>query len=622
MSAKMKKVIKAITDIKPKSYETKGRIYGNEMIMLDYPHRHYTRAQIEELVYKQQQKYAGEDIIFMPCLGLSRGYRSMKSFHINSGHCSIDLYGEESDEVEHFVIYVWAAKDAQGGDDIHNDCLFYAIVKSIDLSNIRQSFNKPWKFKSQLGLERDDKIDIKLMPTIEKELKININVIGDHTFTSAHAYTRTVTVKLHNGHYTYAPTKSNELIKQIPMKKQKILFVYAKMTTTECTILAYDGYEVQELTKERYYEIKNRLFGDTAVVTCHITNATVNKKAKLISEYDKYMQNAEQIKIASKGLIDYETCGGSHKNVALRLFYNYTKSIEDAEPITQLEEEYLRDIGGALIFSDKKAELKKAYSIDRNCAYPSVLISSSFKIPFKQGRFTKLTELTDILEYGIYRAVITRSNDYHTDKLFRFNNRNKYTHYDIYAARKLGLDIKLILDDQANALLYSGKDMCKTASVLFKKLIMDLYAMKLQGIVFAKAILKMIWGALCEKKVITKVCNDNGEVYDIPDDCELQSARPHKNGHVFGYNKIGKYHKHNIARFGPFLRGYMRKAMMEAVYDHKEHIFRLHTDGFISDIEIPNLKISNKIGEYKIDKTGSCIIAAANEAVQWEDEDD
>ena len=68
--------------------------------------------------------------------------------------------------------------------------------------------------------------------------------------------------------------------------------------------------------------------------------------------------------------------------------------------------------------------------------------------------------------YGIYRIKIEKSDDENINRLFRFNNLNYYTHINITDAKKFGLKISIIEDDQANSLIYS-RDKCLRADQIF-----------------------------------------------------------------------------------------------------------------------------------------------------------
>jgi hypothetical protein len=162
--------------ITPVQRATQARYGGHPTIELNFPRKNYTREDVEALIEIQQKKYKDEPLVFMPTLRLQRGYRSVKSFGVNEG-CHIDLCGEESDTTNHFCIYVWRSFDREGGGgDEFNDCLYWAIAKSLNIDEFKQSWRKPTQFKRRLGLEREDKVGLDKLPLIENALKINIHL--------------------------------------------------------------------------------------------------------------------------------------------------------------------------------------------------------------------------------------------------------------------------------------------------------------------------------------------------------------------------------------------------------------------------------------------------------------
>ena len=102
---------------------------------------------------------------------------------------------------------------------------------------------------------------------------------------------------------------------------------------------------------------------------------------------------------------------------------------------------------GALIFAEV-CDLDDAVCIDVNSAYPNAMRNTGFSVPMKQGDFSRITEFPEFISFGIYRCIIKKSGNRHTDKLFRFNKTNKYTHIDIANAKQLGLKVTLVDERQ------------------------------------------------------------------------------------------------------------------------------------------------------------------------------
>ena len=599
---KNKKSSNSLKRIEPAERLTNATYGRSKIVELNYPKGNYSKSDIEKLVKIQQDKYRNTPLMFMPSIRLDRGYRSVKAFGVDANF-KLDLYGSESENTTHFAIYVWKLPEKKGGyDDKHNDCLYHAIVKSINKTELKDSWANPVKFKKRLHLDRDDKVDISDMSTIENALKININVIGDHTYISGNNYSKTANIKLKDGHYDYHCKKSNELIKTISYKNQKILFIYR----SDADISVYDGFEIEKWTLEKYFEVKDNIFGKYVLLHAKCMET-------LIKEYDEFYKHANIIKTESNGFIDYFQSGGRHKNAALKLFYNQSRGIEDPEQIDEIEEEWIRDaMMGALVFGTK-CTLNDAKCYDVNSAYAYAMQFSGFKIPIKRGDFKMLEELPEILSFGIYCCHIEKSGDYDTNKLFKFNKSNKYTHIDINVARKLKLKVNLIKNKQANCLLY-GAGKCINASKMFKTTVDYLYQLKRNDVKFAKRILTALWGGLCQTKKSYKCAYNPADPINIDTDNVLLGIQPVVKGDLILYAKKGHFYKTNYARMGPFLTAFVRKMMADAIFPHKEHVHRCHTDSILSDVDI-DLKLSSDIGQWKIEHSGQCTIKNAMEVI-------
>jgi hypothetical protein len=88
----------------------------------------------------------------------------------------------------------------------------------------------------------------------------------------------------------------------------------------------------------------------------------------------------------------------------------------------------------------------------------------------------------------------------------------------------------------------------------------------------------------------------------------INSIIPNGQSHVVGYSKNSSLFELNYARLGPFLTSFIRKNVSQTIYPHKESVHRCHTDGFVSSVEIPNIKLSASLGDWKLANSGPCII--------------
>jgi ribosomal protein S19 len=587
---------------------TKAKYGGFPIIEISYPMRKkrpYTRKDVQRLIRMKQKEYKDKshEMIFMPTLYLGRGYRSLPSFR-SDGKCIIDLYGEESDQVTHFLIYVWRVGKKKGGcDGKMNDCLFHAIIKCMSPKEMGKMYTAAL-FKKILKVGRYDKVPLDRIP-IEAALKININITGDHQYISPHTHTKTCNLKLVNEHYEFSHMKKS-MTKQLTFKRQKLMIAHIVGNVVQ----VYNGNELNGLTIDEYYKLKRNKYGEYAIIQ--------SSTPDIITEYELYMYHADEIKRLSNGKIRYNDMGFTHKNVAKRLFHECTLGVNEPDPITELEELWLKDaMQGGLMFGEL-CDVEEAICYDLNSAYPYALQSTSLSIPLKQGEFTKLDELPEILSYGIYHCVIEKSDDYHLDKLFRYNRTNKYTHIDIANARHLGLTIHLINNDEANALLYQkGRTVC---SRLFGSYIELVYNLKKKGCKFAKQLMNTLWGALCEKNLIYKSLTGNQDEYEIPVDAmNIIGINPMRDEHMISYFKTGEYYKTKFARLGPFLTSFVRKQMAAAILPIREEVYRCHTDSILTNSsDCDHIIIGKEIGQFKIEKEGHCIVYNSQKVIWFE----
>ena len=509
---KLEKEHKSLKNIKPIIYNTKVR-YGGHKVAGEWFKGHkggFTREDIIDLVRTEKEKFKGLNMQMMISLDLKRGWRSNKQFNISDNTIVNGEYDDDWNSVPQFVVYMWEGfKDSGGEDNNHNDCLYNCMLKSINHSNIKDSYNQAWKLKKRLGLQRDDKISINLIPKLENGLHVNINVTGDHYYVSSNKYSRTMNLKLSKEHYSLIAKSDKTFLKGVSYKSQS-LSIYKCVKddiTNEYVYTIYDGNNERIVCAHDFYEIKNS-FGNEALFIAD------DPKLSLEESYRIQMDNFKQIYDATNGVIDYSKTSGCHIKTIKKLFHNMTNSVEEPEDISELEELYLmKAFKGGLIYS-KAAELNNAICIDKNSAYPSSLNTTSFTIPLKAGKFSELLELPDIIQYGIYRCKITKIDDINANIMFMFNKENYYTHIDINNARLLKLNIVLIVDGQANALIYASRI---SSTQVFRPIIKYLYDLKEKKVPCAKHLLNSLWGMLCQKNSLKSLANKD-EYIDIPID--------------------------------------------------------------------------------------------------------
>ena len=101
---------------------------------------------------------------------------------------SLNLNGVQVDKqnnISNFVVYMRASHQLAGGNDKHNDCLFYCIKDAFGgIDQLPQKIRKARLLKSRLGLDRNDKIPISMLPKFEEDINASFTVTGDCTYIS------------------------------------------------------------------------------------------------------------------------------------------------------------------------------------------------------------------------------------------------------------------------------------------------------------------------------------------------------------------------------------------------------------------------------------------------------
>ena len=560
-----------------------------------------TKSKVKQLVKAFQEKYKHKNIQLMVSINTELGFRSGKQFSVNSECILPDDYDEYWNTTDAFVIYSWTPKPSKGGNDLHNDCLYNCIHDIIGTYKTPQNRKTPEDLKAFLNLQRNDKIDISYIPHIEDFYKINISVNGDYSFVSPRKYKMNAPLLLIDGHYRVDEENLvfYSLLNNIP-KRTQTLVVCKKMDEK---VLCYDGDYFEMSYTDYKKETQNLLFNERVFIN------KLEQGKDLKETYEFIMEETEILKTLTNGKIDLSRSGFKPINEALKTLHYQLMCFNIPEEITREEQFWIHNaFMGGLIFSEPTI-LDDAISYDVNSMYPSLMANNNFTFPIKQGEFKQIQELPNILSYGIYRVRIDAEDGNSKKKLFRFNNNDYYTHYDIQIARDLGFTITLIQDHQANALLYTNGR--ANGKAYFYKVVEELYKLKNQS-KMAKRILNSMWGGLSQRNKIKKITIDE---VDLNGDVDIIDIRPCGKYHKIEYVRQQKYFKYAYARLGVFLTSYARMKMSKVILPYHEHVYRIHTDGVLLDRNIP-LPIGLKMGEWKIEKTGKCVIHHAN-LIEW-----
>jgi hypothetical protein len=112
-----------------------------------------------------------------------------------------DPGNEQPDYSEYSYYLLKDNRPTKGGLNEYNDCLYLALKKTIPLDI---PFKTGAQLKKFLGLQRNAKVDISLIPKIEEKLiTYKINVTGDHVYSSPKDCLKEINLQLVKGHYTF-----------------------------------------------------------------------------------------------------------------------------------------------------------------------------------------------------------------------------------------------------------------------------------------------------------------------------------------------------------------------------------------------------------------------------------
>lgn len=609
-----------------------------ETMMTGVDGKAFSRKQIREHLtqIKNALKEKGIEGYISSAIKTEVGWRTTKSVSLQSDD-DVDVFdviyhggyndGENDPKINQMAYFVMAAKPAGGclDDDSNNDCL-YDTLSMVLGPNAADILKNPAKFKKDLGLKRTDKVHYNDLSKVEKILekrtqhKYKINCSGDFLRLSPVNSVLEINVVLSDGHYTLKKNNKKNKIKAANVHFQNKNLIIYKHKDKE-TVEYYDGESLKTMNTHEFnikkltYAIVNGKKQYVNNKYIYLEQKTKNKmkvSQTLIEEYEEYNATAKALLKESNGLINlFKT--GTFRDAALNYFERITKTVS-TDNISQDEALYILNATYASVMYAKKGYTGDGYKYDFISNYPSIMSSKYFLVPVKKGTFknlsTKEFQELEYFQYGIYRCKITCDNPL----IFKTNSKNYYTHYDLTHAKKKGLSIELIQDDQPNCLIYS-RDCLINGSILFKDYVDTLFQLKQKKVSGSKDVLNILWGALCQKKKKKLYITSNKEYQITNNNTFIESIKPAINEtdiFVNTYN-INSIYLFDYARLGPFLLAYGRKKLLETIHPYIQNIKWAHTDGFITDIELPDLKVGSNLGDLKYEGySKNCIIHAFN----------
>ena len=606
----------------------------NQAIQIKVKHQKMSRDDIQKYaneVSKSLKRNGIKGIMEISLLYTSRWNTGSQNSIGNNVHLytvlDSDAEQDEEDVFDRFNIYIIPDNLPDvGGADQYNDCLYNCLTATY----VKLPWDTPEKFKKFLNVPRYAGVSVTKIEEIEKKLNnTSINVTGDFTYTSKIKATKIINLKLINQHYSNVFDKKNNKVKNVSYERRKPIIYDTK------TYMCYDGEKEYKLSleykKEIYawktpYILVNRdvnkmskrsykmfrLKGDDIDTEYEefIEMKGIDKRLTLKEEYELFIHDADILNTETNGLINlYKT--GNNADTALNLFDRFTKIIKNPSTIRQIEASFISKCKGSIIFGQTYSG--PAYKYDVKSMYPSIQ-TSSLKFPIAEAEILYLTyeEFIDMphFKYGIYRVKVYKS-DIHTNKVFRFNSENYYTHTDLERAKEIGLKYELIIDNQPNFIHYS-RDKLMSGSEIFGEFIKIMFDYKQRNLPRSKTIINILWGKLCECNKKKETIKQNGFIFQVPDDAYIINIRPshhNEDENIIEYAYNDNAYKSGWGRIGVFLISKGKSIISKIIEPYKEICVRSHTDSMVVTKYPEGIITGNKLGELAYEGyANNCVI--------------
>ena len=472
-----------------------------------------------------------------------------------------------------------------------NDCLWYCLRDlHSGIMYMPSAINKPFLLKRVLGLGRKELVPISKLTELATIIKSDINVVGDveHHHQGPN-HLRSITVQLHNQHYT-VPNKHaiDAQLRGNTNSRDKQIVLWRKVVakTNSVAYEGCDGLTVFPLSRET---LTNFWMKPKSCKYIYRQAEGATSAEGMLAEHRALLLDIDVLKQASKGFVNLHRQLNETKS-ALFIFAKLNRLLVPPPKLGQLESTWITNAkSGGLIYG-KECELEKGYEYDITSFYPSLLASTSFSVPVGKGVFEHLLTLPpDFLHYGLYRVKITATAQSMQSKLFKFKPSNLYTHFDIKVARDIGLGVEL-LGCNPNALLFPTR---VPAASIFKPFVDYIFDLRQRtGCKRAKRILNCLWGGLSAKRSTVVDMNEQ-KVLDL-EGLEVTHIEPHRDSVLVTVARVEDRYKTSYARLFPFITSFGRYQMYKYLKPVEKNIFRIHTDGFVSDCPINHFKLKKE----------------------------
>ena len=514
---------------------------------------------------------------------------------------------------------------SKAGDDEHNDCLFNVLQTAFTNETRPELLNDPANFKTWCKVGRDDKVDlVKMIPKLEKKLKLNLTCKGSYEYESPRKYPRGLTLKVFEEHVerAYAIKHWKEMTCGYRVNKKRKYPIVYKKNIEDNTVSLCRYYKEGKGSKKVWEE--DMTFLDNFYKESPLRKAFFLKPVEpvdgvipepedVIDEYIKRMNTYQRyaydvlspMDLYVKGTMNPYNSQGKLGPIGINYWYNTVpRSISDCDDIDCIEQDWLGNVMTGAIMYKKEGVYENAFEYDINSMYPHLMTLVDFIT--RKGEYKTVNEIDLSNEYAIFRCFIIGIRD----NVMRHNPKNYYTTLDIKTAIENNYKVKLIQDGEPNCLVY-GKRTRITGREVFGKVVKALYCMKMCGCSDAKMSLNYIWGFFASKAINeVNTYQPDLEIDDITKITKIFHRSVDKNNqqhYTFRVQNATKRFRFDYARFAPFLLARGRRVIHEATKDHLQNVVRINTDGFLSTKKIDTIKTSIHIGDFKV-KSGTATV--------------
>ena len=203
--------------------KTNVKIHGNPVVSATYSGKDFSLDKIKEIVEPQFEElresgHQGEisiNVLMSGKNGKPGRWTYITPFvdvqtenlDISDGEVWEDYFGKRNIELlpksfKSFQVLLTKSNTDEGGISSNNDCLYDCLYLTMP-NLIKNAFPSPAHLKVWCRLNRNDLIPIKMIPRIEERIDdYKINIVGEHSYTSLKEARNTITLRLHNNHYT------------------------------------------------------------------------------------------------------------------------------------------------------------------------------------------------------------------------------------------------------------------------------------------------------------------------------------------------------------------------------------------------------------------------------------